>query len=158
ALVEGMSVRSAERLTGVHRDTILRFMKRLGDGCQGLMDRELRNLNCRYIECDEIWGFVAKKQRAIQAQEDLSKIGDFYTFVALDRDTKLIPAFRTGKRDTDTATAFMEDLKSRLAQRVQLSTDAFAPYLYAVGVAFAKTPVDYGQIVKVFEGDWGDPG
>ncbi len=153
ALVEGMSVRSTERLTGVHRDTIIRFMLRLGAGCQRLMDRQLRNLNCRHVECDEIWAYVYKKQRAVRSTDDLSTVGDFYTFVALDRETKLIPAFRVGKRNTDTTLAFMDDLRSRLAGRVQLSTDAFTPYIYAVDAAFARKQIDYGQIVKYYEGD-----
>jgi IS1 family transposase len=151
-LVEGSSVRSAERLTGVHRDTIIRLMVRVGDGCQRLMDRELRNLNTRRVEVDELWGFVQKKQRTISPADNTNSVGDFWTFVALDSESKLVPAFLTGKRDKATAIAFMADLRSRLAHRIQLSTDALPAYVDAVDAAFGSE-VDYGQIVKFFEGD-----
>jgi IS1 family transposase len=151
-LVEGSSVRSAERLTGVHRDTIIRLMVRVGDGCQRLMDRELRNLNSRRIEVDEVWGYVAKKQRQVKPSDNAKEVGDYWTFVAMDAESKLVPSFITGKRDRLTTRAFMMDLQSRLAGRVQLSTDAFNQYVDAVDAAFGAN-VDYGQIVKFFEGD-----
>ena len=103
ALVEGSSIRSTERMTGVHRDTIMRLMLRVGDGCEALMDSELRNLGCRRIQVDELWGFVQKKQRHVRANEDPNRVGDFWTFVAIDADSKLVPTFRLGKRDRRTA-------------------------------------------------------
>jgi len=151
-LVEGSSVRSAERLTGVHRDTIIRLMVRVGDGCQRLMDRELRNLKSRRIEVDEVWGYVGKKQRQVKPSDNTKEVGDYWTFVAMDAESKLVPSFVTGKRDRQTTHAFMADLQSRLAGRVQLSTDAFNQYIDAVDAAFGAN-VDYGQIVKFFEGD-----
>ena len=150
ALVEGSSVRSIERMTSVHRDTILRLMVRVANGCAAYSDRTLRDLSCERIEVDEIWAYVAKKQKNVEAADDRSRVGDQYTFVALDPESKLIPCWRVGKRTADTPWEFMFDLKARLRNRVQLSSDAFEPYVNAVEAAFGHN-VDYAQIVKSYE-------
>ena len=157
ALVEGSSVRSTERMTGVHRDTIIRLMKRVGAGCEALMDTELRDLGCRRIQVDELWGFVHKKQRHVRPDDDASQVGDFWTFVAIDADTKLVPNFKVGKRDARTAQAFIDDLASRLSGRVQVSADALRAYVDAVDFAFGSD-VDFGQIVKSYEAEPIGPG
>jgi IS1 family transposase len=149
-LVEGASVRSIERVTGVHRDTILRLMVRVSKACAAYSDATLRDLPCKRIEMDEIWAYVAKKQKRVTIEDDRSRVGDQYTFVALDPDTKLIPSWLVGKRTADTTWDFMFDLKARLRNRVQLSSDAFEPYVNAVRGAFGHD-VDYGQIVKSYE-------
>lgn len=156
-LVEGNSIRSTERMTGAHRDTVMRLMVGAGTGCEVLMDAEMRNLPCARIQVDEIWAYVAKKQRHVVANDDRSRVGDQRTFVALDPDTKIVPAFRIGKRDLGTATAFMCDLSERLANRVQLSSDALAAYVEATEQAFGAD-VDYGQAVKFYEADPIGPG
>ncbi len=156
-LVDGSSVRAAERMTGVHRDTILRLMLRVGGRCEWLMDGTLRDLSCKRIQVDEIWSFVGKKQRHLRSGDDSSRLGDTWTFVAIDADTKLIPSYRVGKRDLPTATAFLNDLSSRLRNRVQLSSDALAAYVDASERSFG-TGVDYGQIVKWYEGEPVGPG
>ena len=156
-LVEGSSVRSAERITGVHRDTILRLLGRVGAGCERFMDRELRNLTCRRIQVDEVWGYVAKKQRHIREGEDRRQVGDFWTFVAIDADTKLVPSYRVGKRDWPTTKGFIADLASRLSNRVQLSSDSLKSYVEAVDRAFG-IDVDYAQIVKFYEAEPIGPG
>lgn len=107
ALVEGNSVRSIERMTGVHRDTILRLMVRVAKACAAFSDTTLRDLPCKRIEMDEIWAYVGKKQRHVDFDDDASQVGDQYTFVALDPETKLIPAWRTGKRDGGTTWDFI---------------------------------------------------
>ena len=117
----------------------------------------MRNLPCARIQVDEIWAYVAKKQRHVVANDDRSRVGDQRTFVALDPDTKIVPAFRIGKRDLGTATAFMCDLSERLANRVQLSSDALAAYVEATEQAFGAD-VDYGQAVKFYEADPIGPG
>ncbi len=151
ALCEGSSIRSIERMTGVHRDTIMRLGVRMGDGCSIIMDEKMRNLDCRNVEVDEIWGFIGKKQKNVM-DEDLDK-GDIWTFISLDRDTKLIPSFRVGNRDGVNANAFIEDLALRMKNRIQLSTDSLLTYLDAVDKGFAGQ-VDYGQVVKTFsQGD-----
>jgi IS1 family transposase len=151
-LVEGNSIRSTERMTGTHRDTICRLLVEVGDGCAALMDEQMRELPCRRIEVDEIWAYVGKKQRHMTALDDPRRLGDQYTFVALDPETKIVPAYRIGKRDLPTATAFLADLSDRLANRVQLSSDALAAYVDATERAFGAD-VDYGQIVKFYEAE-----
>src|SRR5581483_1258553 len=110
ALVEGNSIRSVERMTNTHRDTIMRLSVRIGEGCAALMNNEMRNLSCERIQVDEIWAYVAKKQRQVTLEDDRSRVGDQWTFVALDPDTKVVPTFRVGKRDLPTASAFLTDL------------------------------------------------
>jgi hypothetical protein len=97
-LVEGNSIRSIERITGVHRDTILRLMKSSGSKCEQILDRSMQGLNCKELECDEIWTYVAKKQRKLTLEDQNTEKGDQYVFVALDPKTKLIPVFTIGKR------------------------------------------------------------
>src|SRR5438128_703966 len=128
ALVEGASVRSIERMTGVHRDTILRLMIRVSKGAAAYSDRTLRDIACERIEVDEIWAYVAKKQKNVGPMDQHSRVGDQYTFVALDPESKLIPSWRVGKRTAETTWDFMLDLRARLRNRIQLSSDAFEPY------------------------------
>lgn len=152
ALVEGNSIRSVERMTGVHRDTIMRLMTRVGEGCLRLMDERMRNLPATLIQVDEIWTFVQKKQKRVRPTEG-PDVGDQYVFVALEANTKLVPSFTVGKRDAPTAQAFIRDLQGRLARRVQLTTDGFSPYRDAVEEAWHGTGIDYAQLVKVYEGE-----
>ncbi|MGD1146699.1 MAG: IS1 family transposase [Thermoanaerobaculaceae bacterium] len=151
-LVDGASVRATERITEVHRDTILRLMVRAGQGCEKLMNETMRDLPCRRIEVDELWAYVGKKQRHVTAEDDRRLVGDFWTFVALDPESKLVPTYLVGKRTAANAVAFMVDLSSRLANRVQLSSDALNAYVEAVETAFGAD-VDYGQIVKSYEAE-----
>jgi IS1 family transposase len=156
-LVEGSSIRSIERMTGVHRDTIMRLLVKVGDTCEKIMDTSMRNLTCKDIEVDEVWSFVGKKQRHVTIKDDPRAVGDFYTFVALDSETKLIPAYKVGKRDLPTAKAFISDLASRLSNRVQLSSDKLGAYVEAIESAFGAE-VDYAQIVKSYEAEPIGPG
>ncbi len=151
-LVEGNSIRSMERMTDTHRDTIMRLMVRTGVGCARIMDEEMRDLDCQRIQADEIWAYVGKKQRQVRPNEDRSRVGDMWTFVALDADTKLVPAYLVGKRDGAHANAFMADLAGRLSNRVQISTDGLNAYVDAIERAFGAD-VDYGQIVKAYEAE-----
>lgn len=150
ALVEGASVRSVERMTGIHRDTIIRLMKRVGAGCHSLMDTEMRELSCERIQVDEIWGYVGKKQRHLAVDEDPREVGDMWTFVAIDPDSKVVPSYLVGKRTWRNAQVFMDDLAARLSGRVQISADALEAYVGAIDHAFGPD-VDFGQIVKVYE-------
>lgn len=152
ALVEGNSIRSIERMTDTHRDTVMRLLVEAGDGCAKLLDERMRDLTCRRLQCDEIWSFVGKKQKQIRPGDDQSQLGDQWTFVAVDAETKLVPSFRIGKRDLPTATAFMNDLAGRLSNRVQLSSDALAAYVEAVEVAFGAD-IDYGQQIKHYDAE-----
>jgi IS1 family transposase len=149
ALAEGMAIRQIERMTDIHRDTIMRLGVRVGQGCARIMDEKMRDLTCRNIQVDELWGFIQKKKRNLTAADDETR-GDAWTFCAIDADSKLVPSYRVGKRDAVTANAFMNDLASRLKNRVQLSSDGLPAYVEAVELAFGAD-VDYGQIVKSYE-------
>jgi IS1 family transposase len=148
-LAEGASIRGVERITGVHRDTIMRLGTRVGNACADFMDNRLRNLNCQRVEIDELWGFIAKKQANTLPEDYKQGLGDVYTYVALDADTKLVPAYLVGKRNEMDTVAFLEDLKGRMASRIELSSDGWRAYAGAVDAVFG-CEVDYGQNVKVF--------
>jgi IS1 family transposase len=145
-LAEGASIRAVERITGVNQNTIMSLNRRVGDACAKIMDEKMRGLNCRNLEIDEIWGFIGAKRKNA---ERAGVYGDVWTFIALDADSKLIPSFIVGKRDAYHAKAFMDDLASRLAMRVQVSSDALAAYPDAFERSFGAG-ADYGQIVKTY--------
>jgi IS1 family transposase len=147
-LAEGSSIRSIERITGVHRDTIMRLGVRVGQGCTSLMDAKMRDLPCTRLETDEIWGFVGKKERNVK-KNDPMEVGSVWTWCAIDADTKLVPAFKVGQRNGAMATAFLQDVASRMRNQVQLSTDGFHGYADAVAKSFGAN-ADYAQIVKVY--------
>ena len=149
ALCEGSSIRSIERTSGVHRDTIMRLGVKVGKGCTALMDAKMRNLDCHRLEMDEIWGYVGKKEKHVRPGDD-PQFGNVWTFCAIDADTKLVPTFRvSGGRDVKAATAFVLDVADRMKNRVQISTDGLAAYVEAIDWAFGRN-VDYGQIIKVY--------
>jgi len=121
ALAEGMAIRQVERMTEIHRDTIMRLGLRVGQGCARIMDEKMRGLECRNIQIDEIWGFIQKKKKNLKADDDPREVGDAWTFCAIDADSKLVPSYKVGKRDSITANAFINDLAGRLKNRIQLS-------------------------------------
>jgi transposase-like protein/IS1 family transposase len=155
-LIEGCSIRSTERLTGLNRNTILRLLETVGTRCESLMDAKLRGLRCRYIQCDEIWTFVQKKQRKVRKDERSAEIGDQWVFVGMDADTKLVASFHVGKRSIENTRTFICDLHSRLANQVQLTTDGFHFYTKVVPETFGLD-VDFAQLVKLY-GDYGQHG
>ncbi len=118
-----------------------------------LHDEKMRNLSCKRLEVDEIWQFIGKKSKHATDEEKENHIGDAWTFVAIDSDTKLVPAYRTGHRSAEMTHAFMKDVASRLANRVQLTSDGFITYAAAVDDAFGAEGVDYAQLHKTYEGD-----
>ncbi len=150
AIVEGVSIRSIERMTGVHRDTVMRLMVKVGQACEKLLDRVMVDLPCVEIEVDEIWGYVAKKQKNVTLEDNMAEVGDTWTFVALDPETKLIPCFRTGKRTAHNTRLFCEDLARRLRNRTQITSDAVPAYADAIDRAF-DCQVDYAQVIKSYE-------
>ncbi|MGH9747224.1 MAG: IS1 family transposase [Candidatus Acidiferrales bacterium] len=152
SLVEGNSVRATVRMTGVAKDTVLRLLVSLGRACLDYQDRALRNLPCKRIQCDEIWSFVGAKEKNASEEKKARGWGDIWTWVALDADTKLVPSFMVGTRGSETAKIFMDDLASRLASRVQLTTDGHRVYLNAVEGAFGSG-VDYAMLVKLYGND-----
>jgi IS1 family transposase len=148
ALAEGSSIRSIERMTGIHRDTIMRLGVKVGQGCTAMMDAKMRNLPCTRLELDEIWGFVGKKERHIQQGDD-PQLGSVWTWCAIDAETKLVPTFRVGDRGRVAAHAFVKDIASRMRNRVQISTDGLGDYISAIENAFGAD-VDYAQIIKTY--------
>lgn len=152
ALTEGCSVRSAERMTGVHRDTIIRLLVSVGNTCADLLDEKMVNLGCSRVEMDELWSFIAKKQRNVRRTDDAERVGDCWTYVAIDPESKLIPAFLVGKRSVANTNEFVADVAARLRNQVQLSTDGLRMYIDAVRDAFGSN-VDYATIVKSYEAD-----
>ena len=150
ALVEGNSIRSTERMTGVHRDTIMRLLVRVGNGCTAIMDQTMRNLPCETIQVDEIWCYVGKKRTSIANTAAEPHLGDQWTYVAIDPDSKLIPNYLVGKRNGKNTRKFLGSLSARMANRVQLSSDALRHYVDEVDAAFGGN-VDYASIVKSYE-------
>jgi hypothetical protein len=149
ALCEGSSIRSIERTTGVHRDTIMRLGVKVGKGCTALMDARMRNLSCTRLECDEIWGYVGKKEKHVRSGDD-PQFGNVWTYCAIDADTKLVPTFRVAKdRSFESTAAFVVDVADRMKNRVQISTDGLKGYVDAIDWAF-RGNVDYGQIIKTY--------
>ena len=150
ALVEGMSVRAIVRMTGVAKNTIVKLLADLGAACADYHDRHVRNVAATRVQCDEIWTFVGMKAKNVPAERKGEfGVGDVWTWVALDADSKLCVSYMLGLRDADYATEFMRDVAQRLANRVQLTTDGHRAYLEAVEEAFGGD-VDYAQLVKIY--------
>lgn len=150
ALVEGCSIRSTVRMTGVAKDTIIKLLVDVGTACAEYQDVTLRNLSCRRIECDEIWSFChAKKKNVAPEHQGILGYGDVWTFLAIDADTKLIPCWHVGHRDAHAANEFITDLASRLKHRVMLTSDGLKAYVEAVEGAFG-CDIDFAQLIKIY--------
>jgi IS1 family transposase len=148
ALVEGNSIRATCRMTGVSKPTVLKLLIDLGTVCSIHQDRVMRDLTCERVQCDEIWTFVGSKAKNVP-EGKRGEYGDWWTWVAIDADTRLVPTYRLGGRGSEDAAAFMNDLARRLRHRVQLTTDGRTVYLHAVRGAFADN-VDFAQLVKLY--------
>lgn len=150
ALVDGSSIRATCRITGTAKNTVVKLLEDVGAACLAFQRATLVNLPCTRIQCDEIWSFVGAKERTIAPADKGQGRGDVWTWTALCADTKLVPCWHLGARDADAAAYFMEDLASRLANRVQLTTDGHKAYLSAVEKAFGWNGVDYAMLVKLY--------
>jgi IS1 family transposase len=148
-LAEDSSIRAIERITGVHRDTIMRLGVRVGEACKKLHDEKMRNLSATQIEVDELWGFIGKKAKNVKSGDRNTGKGDVWTFIGIDVASKVIPSYLVGKRDSYHANTFMADLASRLTMRPQITTDALGAYPEAVEKAFGSES-DYAQLVKTY--------
>jgi IS1 family transposase len=150
ALVEGNSIRATCRMTGTAKGTVTRLLADVGLACAKYQSIFLRNLPSRLIQCDEIWSFCYAKQKNVaEDKQGRFGYGDVWTWTAIDADTKLVPSWLVGLRDAGYAYEFMLDLKSRLANRVQITTDGHRVYLNAVEDAFGSE-VDYAMLVKLY--------
>src|SRR6266567_56477 len=149
-LCEGQSIRAVTRLTGASKKAVSRLLVDAGQAAAWYQDRIFRNLTCKRIQVDEIWAFVYAKQKNVaMAKNAPANAGDVWTWTAIDADTKLIPSWFVGGRDSDAAIIFMDDLASRLANRVQLTSDGHKAYLEAVEGAFGSD-IDYAMLVKIY--------
>jgi IS1 family transposase len=147
ALTEGLSIRAVERMTGIHRDTIMRLGARVGRGCAELHDRTMVGIRTGRLELDELWAYVGKKQRHLRRGDSPEK-GDQYTFVALASTSRAIVSYRTGKRDTGTTQEFIADLRERVLGAPEISTDGFLPYQPAIRSDFSNS--HHGVINKTY--------
>lgn len=149
-LVEGNSLLSTVRMTGVAKNTVTKLLVDVGTACAAYQDETLRGLACKRIQCDEIWAFCRAKEKNVPAEHKGEfGYGDVYTWTAIDADTRLVPSFLVGKRDASYAKIFMDDLAARLNSRVQLTTDGHKAYLDAVENSFASK-IDYAMLVKMY--------
>jgi IS1 family transposase len=153
-LIEGCSIRSTVRMTGIAKKTVLRLVVEVGTFCADYQDRVFRNLNCQRMQVDECWSFVFAKAKNVTPEIAAANpgAGDAWLWAAIDADTKLVPCWLIGKRDPNTARDFIEDLAGRLSHRVQLTTDGLKLYIKAVDKAFGED-IDYAQLVKVYGND-----
>jgi len=151
ALTEGCSIRATERLCNVNRNTIMSLGLRVGDGCARLHDRLMRNLQVGLIELDEQWDFIGKKQKRVR-DNDPDELGDVWLFVALAATQKAVISYVVGKRDAGNTQALALDLRARILNRPQITSDGYAPYYNAITLAF-QTDVDYAVLTKQYVGD-----
>lgn len=155
-LCEGMSIRAITRATGASKNTVVRLLVDAGKVCAAYHDEHVRNVKSRRVECDEIWSFCyAKNANVATAKAAPEGAGDVWTWTAIDAESKLILSYLVGGRDAEYAMWFMDDLRSRLANRVQLTTDGHRAYLDAVEGAFGAD-VDFAQLVKLYGGPKGN--
>ena len=136
-LIEGNSLRATARICGITRNTVSKFLLQLGAACADYQDQAFRDLNCRRLECDEIWQYCYAKEKNVPIEKrNVFGYGDVWTWIAIDAETKLIPCWMVGTRDAVSARMFIRDMASRLKNRVQLTTGGHKPYLEAVESAF----------------------
>lgn len=149
-LCEGMGINATCRVTDTAKNTVLKLLADVGEACAKYQDETMRNLNCKRVECDEIWSFVGMKQKNVPAeQRDQFGLGDVYTWTAIDAKTKLVPCWHVGTRGAESAYEFIHDLASRLTSRIQLTTDGHKVYIDAVGEAFGAD-IDFAQLIKMY--------
>lgn len=156
-LLEGSLVRSTVRMTGAAKNTVIKLQVELGKACMAFHDATVRNVKAQNVQCDEIWSFVGMKEKNIPEEKiGVFGWGDVWTWTAIDADTKLMISFMVGMRDAESAYDFMTDVASRLANRVQMTSDGHKVYLRAVLDAFG-TDIDFAQLVKTYGNDYSTP-
>jgi transposase-like protein/IS1 family transposase len=149
-MLEGNSISTIERITGVHHTTILKLLVLAGEKCERIMADKVRNVQVRDVECDELWAFIGKKQKRVRPEDD-SNLGDCYTFVAIERHSKLVLNIAMGKRDQSTTNVFVEGLRHATARTpFQITTDGFAPYRSAITTTLHDRLTGFAQLIKVY--------
>lgn len=152
-LVEGMSIRAAERITGHHRDTIMRLLVLAGGKCERLLDELVRGVEVEDVQADELWAFVGMKERT-KARHEINdpELGDAYTYLGIERNSKLILTHHTGRRSWNDTELFVSKLAKATAGPFQLSTDGLDSYPYAVAQHLGHR-ADYAQLIKQYGQD-----
>ena len=152
-MVEGNSLRATTRLTGCSINTVSKLLTDIGDACTAFQDRTLVDLPCKTLQCDEIWSFVYSKQKNVPAdRQGEFGVGDVWTWTAIDADSKLVPSWFVGQRTAEDGFLFTMDLKGRLANRVQMTTDGLRAYSAAIGFSFG-TELDWAVLQKLYGRD-----
>ena len=150
SLVEGNSVRATSRIADVSFNSVLKLIPEIGVACQKYHDENVRNVASKRIQCDEIWSFIyAKEKNLPENLRGQYGLGSIWTWIALDSDSKLAISWLVGNRDADYAKIFMQDVASRLKNRVQLTTDGLKAYLEAVEESFYGQ-IDFAQLIKMY--------
>jgi transposase-like protein/IS1 family transposase len=150
-LTEGSSIRTTVRLSGVAKDTVTSLLVCVGQKCEEFLARTLQRVPVKDVQADEIWGFVGMKEKTAKRKEiDGGDVGDAYTYVGIERHTRLVPAWYLGKRDGFSTVVFMEEVERSTRGRFQLTTDGWRSYPGAVEVIFEDRPIDFAQLVKVY--------
>jgi IS1 family transposase len=147
-LLEGNSISSVVRLTDVHQKTILKLLVLAGEKCERIMAEKIRNVEVRDVEADEVWSFIGKKEKRVRPQDD-QNLGDCYTFVAIERHSKLVLNIAMGKRDQRTTNSFIEGVRLATRGNFQITTDGFAPYRSAITTTLHDR-CDFAQLIKVY--------
>jgi IS1 family transposase len=148
-LLEGMSIRACERITGVHRDTLVNLVVQVGERCKSFMERELQGIPVDDVQADEIWGFVGMKEKTRKKKQRCEEYGDVYTYTAIERNTKMLVAFHVGRRSDYDTLQFARKLDDATGGYFQLSTDGYTPYRVAIPLTFGMR-VKFGVLVKVY--------
>lgn len=149
-ILEGASIRSVERSLDLHRDTIMRLLALAGEKAERVMAEKIRNVVVRDVECDEVWSFIGKKEKRVRPEDD-QNLGDCYTFVAIERHSKLVLNIAIGKRDQTTTDVFIEGLRHATARvPFQITTDGFAPYKSAITTTLHDRLTGFAQLIKVY--------
>lgn len=149
ALIEGTSINATCRMTGTAKNTVLKLLKEMGCACAAYHNAHVRNLRVRRVQADEIWSFVHGKDKNLTLEQVQSGLGSIWTWKAIDADSKLVISYMIGDRGADTAKAFMQDVASRVSNRIQLTTDGHRVYADAVEEAFGAD-IDYAMLVKIY--------
>lgn len=149
ALVEGNSIRATCRMTGTAKGTVLKLLAELGTACAAYHHAHVRDVQSKRIQCDEIWSFVGAKQKNVSEEKMNQGCGDVWTWTAIDADSKLIVSYLVGQRGAEWAYSFMEDVASRIASRVQITTDGHRAYVDAIEGVFGMD-CDYAMLIKLY--------
>jgi IS1 family transposase len=151
-LIEGCSIRATVRMTGVAKNTVTKLLVDMGEACAAYHDEHVRGLQCKRVQCDEIWSFVGAKMKNTSEEKMEAGWGDVWTWTALDADSKLMVSYMVGQRGPRWANSFMRDVASRINSRIQITTDGHRAYAEAIEGAFG-CDVDYAMLIKLYGSD-----